>query len=1131
MSAHEEADLAETAPSIFLNTQIQSNLDMWEKEESIERSLVQLRKYSYNNSNMQTDANLVPEFAAPTPAIARLEKTYKKPATKDKLKESKAKKKPQKRKRKKEKEIGSISGHLAKVHAKRSEQESILKLLSGKRRKVNDIIDRIESIESKDFDSAEDNEPVEEKMVYTKDEWCNLLKVIRVNFPALSRKSKLSLSKINKIYYEQYDSQFQPTQESQPEESSSLWAMASTLPKTRLTDSDLKWLYDLDDVPAYDKLNENSILSSVSEIGKDDAEESNNVLTLSQLVNEHKNEVDANRQVIDLTQQSGDDGNQIPKGNSDSCGSVLITNTFDPKPIDVDGADVQEVSEPVDVEMEVEVPRISTHSSEKDASKTPTSKKIIEIPSSSPRISPIKISPTKIRQYKKNLKDDLKIKSPNAELNIKATISFKEQSHAPRRYPSNAESVRSIKSSASFHKPNHVDLPGPIKNFINEPDLYEVASVSDSGGEENELIRFVDGEYEIQVPDQTSPVFGYKPTIFGNENLKANDLEHSQQYSHTLPNNQPQDHKSASQILDDLLDSEDYNPQSRISNNNLDSQEYSNYIRHDSIDVLDSNIFTKESVIEDSESWKEKQNSDIILREVNQLKGVMNTSVSKTSSKEDILVNSASQVIPDSVNFGSLSNFYSTAQTQLHSNSLCNDSQSGGSPHQQNYNVRRYEFKGRINEVFQSPFKKIEANVRHERRQRDPYEIPDSQSLDDDEEDISIIEIKRVVKEDPFSTQKASPPGQIESTLLSSLSDNDDHNEDSNTSEMQVPSSPGFDITTASENKPSKASTLTSTSNVSKVSDKKQAESLLKKVPVPSLKMLTERWNFPISSTKVTIVATLAEIYCLLYQIAPNYMLLISETKYEKVTNDADKGIENTNNKLNSNSYNDDDDDSGGDNSAAVVDIEGEKLKQKRTKPDWETFYEQLCKISPQHVKPTIYNYLNTLISANRQIYQKMLTFAPVSLKEINDILVFHEIHFDAQVVRDWCDENSVTYSVALELTEEQKEAKKVKNASQLRRKPKAKSSVTKSAKVVNTTKIAKVTSAATSKKNGTTDVKKSRTLKKKDYGVSAVEGGGGIAVAAPNTDGDGSNINVVDAASVAHLQTEPAKKKARRRP
>lgn len=161
-------------------------------------------------------------------------------------------------------------------------QLSIFQYFSGHKEKIGDILKRIESIEKRKLELSDLPETEHEsRILYTKKEWTDIIKRIRLRFPELSSRTKKSLKYITHKIQNQNQSQLISEY---PKNNSSIWSQASAPPDTEFSDEDLKWLYDL---TSEQIINESTILQN-------DLEESDNespfVMTLSQVMNTTKSE-------------------------------------------------------------------------------------------------------------------------------------------------------------------------------------------------------------------------------------------------------------------------------------------------------------------------------------------------------------------------------------------------------------------------------------------------------------------------------------------------------------------------------------------------------------------------------------------------------------------------------------------------------------------------------------------------------------------------------------------------------------------------------------------------------------------------------------------------------------------------
>lgn len=151
---------------------------------------------------------------------------------------------------------------------------SILDYFSGDKKKLNEILLRIEREEqntSQRNEKSQSEPPVgagrtdsDIGMLYSKEEWFEIIKNVKLKFPKLSLKTKRTLKNITRRI----------EIESKNDTQHSMWSQASALPSDDLTSEDLKWLYDLDEK---DMKNEQSFL-------QDDSSEARVpvVMTLSQ---------------------------------------------------------------------------------------------------------------------------------------------------------------------------------------------------------------------------------------------------------------------------------------------------------------------------------------------------------------------------------------------------------------------------------------------------------------------------------------------------------------------------------------------------------------------------------------------------------------------------------------------------------------------------------------------------------------------------------------------------------------------------------------------------------------------------------------------------------------------------------
>lgn len=514
-SIMEEDEISEL-DRLFLNTQAQSNLDMWDdsilkqkSENELASSL--LRRFAYKD-NLGRDSifDVIEDSNDPNsnlnPRKFSLEEGSrtedKKPKTEKKilaLTSNKKRKKSDSVKR--NQKLESIGAHVTKLYSE--QKNSLFKLLSGKKKKMNDLLSTIDEIENGKLhrnsnEMVETSEECVSDIMYSKDEWFNLLKVIRVNFPNLSKRSKLTLSKINKAYEEHYDSLTEvgtpPLLNFVDDETPYLWNMASSFPKTRLTDEDLKWLYDLDD----NNLKTNNVNSSFVDID-DGLNEENNIYTLSQLIEQHRTVNDyipdnKSNIIIDLTQNVDD---ALEKScNNDTGTYQAVNSTLDnPKLNNDHGTEmVKEIGTP---------------------SKSIKDEADYFIPCSSPRASPIVVSPKKIENIKKKLEF-----FRDRDSQVKTTISPQKQKNLIKDPLDYAKASRSEK----------VNIP---QNIIGN-DSNQIEVIPDSEDEDAVTILSSNIDIFTKALEKIEPHFeknsiGYKwdDTFLHKENYSIDEKEKS----------------------------------------------------------------------------------------------------------------------------------------------------------------------------------------------------------------------------------------------------------------------------------------------------------------------------------------------------------------------------------------------------------------------------------------------------------------------------------------------------------------------------------------------------------------------------------------------------------------------------
>lgn len=162
------------------------------------------------------------------------------------------------------KKIQSMSSY---VRDRAEPSASILEYFSGQKRKVGDIIRRIELEERRT--SSPEPRPVNTSYVYSHAEWVEIVRSIKLRFPELSSRTKRTLKAISR----QIEGTMSPP---------SMWSQASALPSDGLDDEAIKWLYDLD---------EDQMTNDTSMVGSEGSP-SQFVVTLSQVCKGEEEEVE-----------------------------------------------------------------------------------------------------------------------------------------------------------------------------------------------------------------------------------------------------------------------------------------------------------------------------------------------------------------------------------------------------------------------------------------------------------------------------------------------------------------------------------------------------------------------------------------------------------------------------------------------------------------------------------------------------------------------------------------------------------------------------------------------------------------------------------------------------------------------
>ncbi|ODV97967.1 hypothetical protein PACTADRAFT_47795 [Pachysolen tannophilus NRRL Y-2460] len=295
---------------LYISTQFQSKLDEWEAEDD-----VKLKLQKFKNDDDYQEKNSVPinSNSMRRGVYGRLElggtvvMDSRQRKEEEEEKKKKKKKKKNSEKQRKRPKIKSITSHVTSNYsnffnkspetAKR--QISILKLLSGRKRKVNDIIRRIQAIEGdsgdsgaegrdrksavddddddeEEYDDYEDQDLDNSVVLYKENEWFDIIKSINLKFPNLSKASKLTLSKIT-------TSLTNNEEKLNLASSDGIWNIAAN-PPVKLTKDELTWLYDLDDYKNSDDFSNGKVCFNSSQLSNDDSEQLPFLMTLSQVL-------------------------------------------------------------------------------------------------------------------------------------------------------------------------------------------------------------------------------------------------------------------------------------------------------------------------------------------------------------------------------------------------------------------------------------------------------------------------------------------------------------------------------------------------------------------------------------------------------------------------------------------------------------------------------------------------------------------------------------------------------------------------------------------------------------------------------------------------------------------------------
>lgn len=182
----EEEEVLEAQRNCFISTQIQGQIE-------------ELEVHEKQQSESQRQIDGLKRFALTLegePPKKRPSATYKKQKTR------KAK---------------SITSHVTEKYSpdvqRMANQVSIIKLLSGNKKRVNEIVERVKKIEEKQYDTSQENSV--NRIVYEPDEWRSILETIISRIPKLSKETLKTLAVIDRRYKKQYPA---------------MWYYASTAP-------------------------------------------------------------------------------------------------------------------------------------------------------------------------------------------------------------------------------------------------------------------------------------------------------------------------------------------------------------------------------------------------------------------------------------------------------------------------------------------------------------------------------------------------------------------------------------------------------------------------------------------------------------------------------------------------------------------------------------------------------------------------------------------------------------------------------------------------------------------------------------------------------------------------------------
>ncbi|GME66552.1 unnamed protein product [[Candida] boidinii] len=240
---------SESSFTYYFGTQAQANIDEWEKLESdnktLRSSISHLKSFQFLSAGSNSDSNLQDKDKLNNRDDLKTEKnkenligmtkrksTLKKSNVKRKSQTDAAKDKSETRKQRestkkkstKGSRIKSITSQVSKKYGSNSKLNSnqipILLALSGKKNKVNEVINKLIKIEDEskrknNFDSGieitrndtdgKDIQSNDLTLVYNKNEWKIVLSEINKRFPKLSKRTKRSLEFIDSKYQKQVE--------------------------------------------------------------------------------------------------------------------------------------------------------------------------------------------------------------------------------------------------------------------------------------------------------------------------------------------------------------------------------------------------------------------------------------------------------------------------------------------------------------------------------------------------------------------------------------------------------------------------------------------------------------------------------------------------------------------------------------------------------------------------------------------------------------------------------------------------------------------------------------------------------------------------------------------------------------